>query len=228
MKFLKHFGLIGIGLAALSAPVFADDNESAQVRQYEVRVTNITRGQQFTPLLTVVHNARLSLFSFGAPASPALATLAEQGDTSPLTTVLSTSPDVASVATQSGLLNPGQTRTFTVNASGRLDSLTVAAMLIPTNDAFLSVTFADLPRGGQTVSRYGIAYDAGSERNDELCNSIPGPLFSECGGPGGGTRVGGGEGFVHVHAGIHGIGDLKASERDWRNPVVSVSIRRIH
>ena len=179
------------------------------------------------PLLTVVHNTRLSLFRLGAPASTALATLAEEGNTSPLTTVLSTSSDVASVATQGGLLDPGQTRTFTVDASGRFDSLTVAAMLIPTNDAFISVTFADLPSNRQTVVVRGVAYDAGSERNDQLCSSIPGPFFSECGAAGGGARVGGGEGFVHTHAGIHRIGDLKDSERDWRNPVVSVSVRRI-
>jgi hypothetical protein len=231
MNLFKHYGPVGIGLAAalaVSVPAIADSGDGPQNRQYEVRVTNITRGQQFTPLLTVVHTTRLSLFSLGAPASTALATLAEQGDTSPLTTVLSASPDVASVATQDGLLGAGQMRTFLVSASGRFDSLTVAAMLIPTNDAFLSVTFADLPLNGQTVVRHGIAYDAGSERNDELCSSIPGPFFSECGGPGGGARVGGGEGFVHVHAGIHGIADLKASQRDWRNPIVSVSVRRIH
>jgi hypothetical protein len=226
----NRLGLGGILLAtafAATVPVFADNDDSERTRQYEVRVTNITRGQQYTPLLTVVHNQRLSLFNFGAPASLALATLAEQGDTAPLTSMLSTSPNVATVATQGGLLNPGQTRTFTIDVSGRFDSLTVASMLIPTNDAFIAVTFPDLPRNGQTLVRHGLAYDAGSERNDELCSSIPGPFFGECGGPGGGVQVGGGEGFVHVHAGIHGIGDLRASQRDWRNPVVSVSVRRI-
>jgi hypothetical protein len=72
------------------------------------------------------------------------------------------------------------------------------------------------------------AYDAGSERNDELCASIPGPDFFECGGPGGGSQVEGGEeGFVHVHSGIHGVGDLVPAERDWRNPVARISITRI-
>ncbi len=43
------------------------------------------------------------------------------------------------------------------------------------------------------------AYDAGSERNDETCASIPGPDFVECGGPGtGGQPVGGEEGYVHA------------------------------
>jgi hypothetical protein len=39
--------------------------------------------------------------------------------------------------------------------------------------------------------------------------------------------VGGGEGFVHVHRGIHGVGDLKPIGRDWRNPVATVSIRLV-
>jgi hypothetical protein len=30
-----------------------------------------------------------------------------------------------------------------------------------------------------------------------------------------------------VHAGIHGVGDLQASEYDWRNPVAYVSVRRM-
>ena len=71
------------------------------------------------------------------------------------------------------------------------------------------------------------AYDAGGELNDELCASIPGPPYVECDGPGGGGDAGGGEGYVHVHAGMHGTGDMTASERDWRNPVAKVSVRQV-
>ena len=84
-----------------------------------------------------------------------------------------------------------------------------------------------LPKGNETLTIDALAYDAGTERNDERCASIPGPNFAECNGPGGGARVGGGEGAVTVHNGIHGIGDLRASERDWRNPVARIVIRRI-
>ena len=38
--------------------------------------------------------------------------------------------------------------------------------------------------------------------------------------------VGGEQGYVHIHAGIHGIGNLVAADRDWRNPVAHISIRR--
>jgi len=39
-----------------------------------------------------------------------------------------------------------------------------------------------------------------------------------------------GEGYIHVHAGIHGIGGpggLDEATFDWRNPVVEVTIERI-
>ena len=100
-------------------------------------------------------------------------------------------------------------------------------MLIPTNDGFFAVNGIEGPSDNQTLTVYSPAYDAGSEVNDELCSNIPGPFFGECGGPGGGGKPGGGEGYVHIHAGIHGIGDLTAAARDWRNPVAKIVIRRI-
>ena len=215
------------GAFLLAGIAAATDDESSRTRQYEIQVTNITRGQQFTPILGVVHNTRVRLFTLGAPASSGLTTLAEEGNTAPLSDTLRSSPDVLSANTQPNLLDPGKTRVFTVEANARFDSLTVAAMLIPTNDAFFAVSVLDLPHGWQPVTYRGVAYDSGTEQNDERCNSIPGPFFSECGGPGGGARLGNGEGFVHVNAGIHGNGDLIASRRDWRNPVVSVVVRRI-
>ena len=49
----------------------------------------------------------------------------------------------------------------------------------------------------------------------------------ECGGPGGGDMVGGGEGVIHVHRGMQGVGDFNASMRDWRNPVARITILRL-
>ena len=100
-------------------------------------------------------------------------------------------------------------------------------MLIPTNDAFFAVNDAEGPNGPHAITVFSPAYDAGTERNDETCASIPGPNFVECGGPGGGGAPGGGEGYVHIHAGIHGVGDLLPEKRDWRNPVARITIRRL-
>ncbi len=59
--------------------------------------------------------------------------------------------------------------------------------------------------------------------NDESCDDILGRV---CGGEGADLSEDGEE-FIHIHAGIHGIGSLDESEYDWRNPVATVSIRRI-
>lgn len=218
-------GLLGLAGLASAPAVLADDQHN---RRYEVTVTNLTRGQQFTPILVASHKESLDLFRLGAPASAGLAILAEEGNTSPLASELSARPETGNVVSGAGLTNPGASVTLIVEGGGRFDHVSVAAMLIPTNDAFFAINGVPLPRGNQTLTLVAPAYDAGSERNDELCASIPGPNFAECGGPGGGAAPAGGEeGYVHIHAGIHGIGDLPASVRDWRNPVALISIRRV-
>jgi hypothetical protein len=201
---------------------------------YEVTVTNITRNQRFTPILAATHTDAVRFFTLGSPASPGLSTLAEEGNVGPLAAALAADPGVADVVSSpapppaDNLIAPGESVILTIRGGRGIDRLSLAAMLIPTNDAFFALNGVELPRGNQSGSFFAVAYDAGSERNDELCESIPGPGFSECGGDGGGMMPSGGEeGFVHVHQGIHGIGDLLPSARDWRNPVAHVTVQRV-
>ena len=72
-------------------------------------------------------------------------------------------------------------------------------MLIPTNDTFVALDSVRLPRVGSTA-RLAIAYDAGTEANDQNCNNMPGP---RCGGVGfsPGPNVGD-EGYVYVSNGF--------------------------
>jgi hypothetical protein len=107
-----------------------------------------------------------------------------------------------------------------IRVSSRLRRISVAGMLIPTNDTFVALNAATLPRWSQ--SHTVPAYDAGSEFNDELCANIPGPT---CGGAG--DSVEDGEGYVHISRGISGIGDLEPSSYDWRNPVARIGIKRV-
>ncbi len=209
---------------AFSWPAMADDQHG---RRYEVSVTNLTPGQQFTPLLVATHKSSVELFKLGMPASTELATLAEQGNTAPLKAALEGLPGTGQVVTGNNLTNPGATTRLIVEGRGGFRMLSVAAMLIPTNDAFLALNGIELPRGDDVLTVTVPAYDSGSEKNDELCVSIPGPFFAECGGSGGGAVAGGGEGFVHIHSGIHGGGNLKVALRDWRNPVATITIRRL-
>lgn len=204
---------------------------SSEGQHFAVTVTNLTRGQTFTPVLVASHKEGVRLFRLGHPASSELATLAEEGDVGPLTDRLRASPAVFDVVNSGpppgGFVPPGQSKTILVRTRGSFDHLSVAAMLIPTNDGFFALNGVAGPAGHQHLALFSPAYDAGSERNDELCASIPGPFFAECGGPGGGAKVGNGEGYVHILAGIHGIGDLNEAERDWRNPVAKITIKRV-
>jgi spondin N len=216
----------GFVLAVFLASVLAGGAASAE--QFEITVTNVTRGQQFTPLLVATHRQGVQLFDLGDPASPELATLAEEGDTAPLQAMLEANPDVLDVETFGPLLDPGASRTVFLETTGSFNHVSMAAMLIPTNDGFLSLNGVRGPKGGGTLTLFSAAYDSGSEINDETCANIPGPFFVECGGPGGGGMpVGGEENYVHIHAGIHGIGDMDESQRDWRNSVARIVIRRV-
>src|SRR5215472_11801781 len=203
--------ILVVGLTLGFAAVFA--LAAGGGKKFQVTVTNLTRGQQFTPILVASHKAGLTLFTLGSPASSQLETLAEEGNTGPLRTLLASMPDVKDVTDSGGLLDPGASVTITVETGGGFDHVSVAAMLIPTNDGFFALNGVEGREGNETLTLFSPAYDAGTEVNDELCSSIPGPFFVECGGPGGGADVGGGEGYVHIHRGIHGVGDFVASER---------------
>lgn len=216
------------GLALAIGAYAEEDAGHSPAAYFEVTITNLTRGQQFTPILVASHKAGIKLFELGKAASPGLQIVAEEGNVDPLTDALRAMPGVLDVANSGALLNPGATAKVRVRTQGAFDRVSLASMLIPTNDGFLTLNGVRIPRGSGSQTFTSVAYDAGSERNDELCVSIPGPFFIECGGPGGGTAPAGGEeGYVHVHAGIHGIGDLSAAERDWRNPVASIRVRRL-
>jgi hypothetical protein len=222
--------LVAGGLLA-GHPALATDGEPPR---FEVTITNLTRGQTFTPVLVASHREGVRLFALGQPASESLAILAEEGNTAPLAALLLATPGVRDVADSGsppgGFILPGASKWVVVNAGRGADHISVAAMLIPTNDGFFALNGERAPRGHEALTYFSPAYDAGSERNDESCASIPGPSFVECGGPGGGGQPAGGEeGYVHIHAGIHGGpgSDLNPSERDWRNPVAKITIRRI-
>jgi hypothetical protein len=220
--------IVACALAVVTTAWANDIDEHSTAGFFEITVTNITRGQQFTPILVASHKAGVRLFELGNPASPELQTVAEEGDVAPLTQALQATPGVLEVTNSGALLDPGASVKIMVRTRGPFDHVSVAAMLIPTNDGFFAVNSAQGPRARHTHVLTSVAYDSGSERNDELCASIPGPFFDECGGPGGGAAAAGGEeGYVHVHAGIHGIGDLTASQRDWRNPVARITVRRV-
>ncbi len=186
---------------------------------YEITITNLTPGQTFTPQLLVTHPSSIALFEIGEPAIDELAILAEGGNTAPLMELAVGAGAYA--VTIDGLLPPGASTSGVIDAVAG-DVLSIAAMLIPTNDTFVALDSMPLPEEG-AVTYYLKAYDAGSEANDQLCRNIPGPV---CGGEGVSEPDEGDEGFVHVSNGFHNLrgNALKPQDYDWRNPVARVTV----
>jgi hypothetical protein len=193
--------------------------------KYSVRITNLTRGQVFTPVLAVSHGPGVLLFTPGQPASVELEILAEAGDTGPLEAMLQTSTAVADTAV-SAAVPPGHTATLELAATGPASFVSLAAMLVPTNDGFVSLNRVPAPTGHETAMFLAYAWDAGTEPNTELCQDIPGPPMV-CTGEGFDASRAGAVDFVHIHSGVHGVGDLAPNVHDWNNPVARVLVTRM-
>jgi hypothetical protein len=192
-------------------------------RGFEVTVTNLTKEQIISPPVVASHKGNFSLFKPGQPASDELAALAEDAIVQPLVDLLLADDRVQNVVVGSGGIPPGTSLTIPIVASSPFNRISVAGMLVTTNDTFFAVRGLALPRGRNRVSSTrSPGYDSGSEENNELCSHIPGP---PCGS--GGIRSATSEGFVYVQSGIQGTGDLDPSELDWRNPVAEIVVRRV-
>ena len=231
--FLIRQRLLALVLGAVSLGASVAHADGGYYRKYEVTITNITRGQTFTPQLVATHDRRIGIFELGSPASEGLEILAEDGATQALTDeLLANGYRVADATTIGGLLPPGQSVSTVVEATRFHNRLSVAAMLIPTNDTFVALNGVRLPRVGST-SYLAVAYDAGTEANDQNCVNMPGP---RCGGEGFSPGPNDGdEGFVYVSNGFHtlppstveGEEILGPQVYDWRNPVARITVRRI-
>lgn len=110
------------------------------------------------------------------------------------------------------------------------DRLSLAVMLICTNDGVVGLDAVEFPKGPETKVYFPNAYDAGTEANDELLTSIVDP----CGGagpvaypPDGSNNRTATADAIAIHQGISGSGDLSAAAHNWRNKVARVTIKRV-
>ena len=200
-----------LGTALMSTSVAADS-------YFRVKVTNLTKSIVFTPALVASTRKGDRIFMGGDAASSELETIAETGNPVPLAGSLD-SYDHAVL----GFIGPGASDSVEIVTKGSYTHVTVAAMLIPTNDTFLALNGVAGPKGNKTIAFTVPAFDAGTELNDELCASLPGP---GCGGDPGPISMNG-EGYVYISGGIRGVGDLDADMLDWNNPVARISITRV-
>ena len=118
-----------------------------------------------------------------------------------------------------GPIMPGHTVTGSFHVDDGDTMMSFISMLVSTNDAFIGGNGIDLSKS-RTI--YLTAYDSGSEANSEDCAYIPGP---PCGNHVEDNSAS--EGYVHVHAGIHGGSgsDLDPAMHDWRNPVAMLTVK---
>ncbi|MGH9244886.1 MAG: spondin domain-containing protein [Acidimicrobiales bacterium] len=210
--------------AVLLAGVFVAPADAAprEVRRpWTVTIENITPpgSQPLSPPLVVVHTPRADVWSVGTIANHGLAAIAEDANNAPLEEALPAVRGVGAVFTvEGGPIPSGESRTFTVETSARFDQLTLVTMLVNTNDAFTGLDSLALHHRGMVVET--IAYDAGSERNNELTGFIPGPC---CNNP----FVRDPEGsLIRPHDGITGVGDLDPATYGWTEPVARITIER--
>ncbi len=204
-------------------------------KTYKVTITNLTNSITFTPILVASHKKGLApLFVLGEPASSDMTEIAEGGAIGSLAATLMANPEVEDVNSTgmppAGLLLPGASVTVTVSAEKGAKHISIASMMLPTNDGFIALNGVKAPKKG-SVTYYSPGYDAGTEINDEDCANIPGPT---CGGEGLSPDTDGEE-YVHIHRGMHGIGNstdasvtfLAEDVYDWRNPVAKITITRM-
>jgi len=213
-KTLTRLALASTLVTALGTQVAVADDD-----MYEVTITNLTRGQVITPPVVISHKRGFALFTPTEAASDGLRVLAEDGDPSALVAELESDRRVKQIGVGDGVIPPGHSMTIALTMEDHM-RISAVAMLASTNDGFAAVRSMHLKSHHPS---YMMAWDAGTENNSENCAYIPGP---PCGNPHQ-RDTDGAEGFVTMHNGIHGIGDLDAATRDWRGPVAMISVRKM-
>ena len=148
--------------------------EQSPMQEYSINITNLTHAQPISPPVAMLHKKKFSFWSVGEEASESLEVMAEGGDGSGLLALKPENPQYQGSAP----LFPGESVEFTLQTHrDKLKNLSIAGMLINTNDAFSgvnSIELVDLEEGQSSVY-YTYTYDAGTEFNSELSGTIPGP-----------------------------------------------------
>lgn len=227
-----HSILVACSISALAASsALAQMSNEAGENRFEVTITNLTAGQPFSPGVIVTHSPDVHLFEAGAEPSQGVIEIAENG-----------MPETASEMLQ-GMMDSGITDVVAIDApimrmgadapneasfsisANEGDVLSIVTMLICTNDGFVGVDSMPLP--GEMTEMEATAYDAGSEVNNELTNSIVDPcgaagpvMFEEDGNI---NDIADDGNVIAEHAGIQGVGDL-TDAHGWSGPVARISI----
>jgi hypothetical protein len=235
MQKKEHSMIRNMIVSAAAAALIGGAVHAAEI---DVKIINLTGGSYFTPLLVATHAADQALFQSGSAAGASLQAMAEGGDISFLSADLQQSGADVSENPAGGLLTPGGETTTSLMSDALNTSLSVAAMILPTNDGFVALNSWSIPSESGTYTLWLNAYDAGTEANDEIVNGggavgTPG-IPADPGGIAGSGASGvtaQPEGFVHIHRGIlgdlnasGGVSDLDSRIHRWLNPVAAAIV----
>jgi len=221
-----------LGAAALLSSVLL------QAQSIEVKITNLTHGLNYTPLLVAAHNVNAPLFTVATPASSSLQAMAEGGDTSGLIVDLDNVGGTYVSNPASGLLAPAATTTATLE-TGSNEYLSIVAMLLPTNDGFVGLDSWKIPTEAGTYTFFLNGYDAGTEVNNEIVNGGGAPGVLGIPADPGANNGTGATGLattefntnIHIHRGVIGDTDATGGKSDldsrvhrWLNPIARVTV----
>jgi len=205
---------------------------------WEVRITNLTGGQPLTPPIIATHRGTRLMFDVGRPATFEIQEIAENGNLAPMMAVLGGEKGVAEwTVVFGGSAPPVMAGEEVVTMIGSVPGarwLSMAAMLICTNDGFTGVDAVALPGPGQSITVYSDGYDAGTEINTEDFADLVPPCPPLTGVPSTDASTGvsnpvlAENGVIHHHPGVQGGDDLDPSIHGWSNPVAKVVITRVN
>lgn len=184
-----------IGVAGPAGPVGPSGDQGLQgpvggFGAYSVTVTNLTHGQPMAPSAIVVHEPGYDIFVSGQPASLGLEELAEGGSPALLIGEAQNSIAFLDAVNSEGINGPGGTTDITTVLVPELDmdnvKLSIATMLVDTNDAFAGINAKDISNMALGESRTFLApvWDSGTEANTETAATMPGPAATGAGGGG--------------------------------------------
>ena len=201
---------------------------------YTITAENINNGQQWlTPPNFAIHDRGVHVFQRGQAASAGVQAVAENGGVSVLAAELKSALDDAGLGVSGVIagdrpgvpLNPGDSRTVTVQASG--SRLSVVSMVVCTNDGFAGLDSNRLPQWrGESRTYYVRAFDAGTEKNTEMrADLVPAPFCGEGEGSGASNPELAENGKIRRHRTLRGVGDLDPA-LDWSGPVMKITVTR--
>ncbi len=225
-----------LGMASLCAL------STVNAADLEIQVQNLMHGTHMGGLVVAAHSSSVKMFQVGMPASMSLQKLAEGADITGVSADFKAAGANVLDNPAMGPLAPGKMTTFMLTTTANNDFLSLAGMIVPTNDGFIAANAIRIPTVKGEYTYMLNAYDAGTEANTEIRGEAGAGLPNHAGMPvapfleaevgHNGTGIAAtAEGFVHIHRGVLGDDNATGGKSDidimrhrWLNPIARLMI----